>query len=88
MWGLGTCLTVEILEVGQLDSLSHSEDIRSSTSTVDQHPEIAGVESGNSASTRRSADGMGDISPRSNNGAKDHETEGEEGEAANGASKP
>ena len=31
---------------------------------------------------------MGYISPGSNNGAKDHETEGEEGEAANGASKP
>lgn len=86
-------LTVKVLEVRELDTLAHAQDVRSAAQAIDQHPDVSGVEGreGNGglggAMTVR-VERSADIGPSSNDGREDHETEREQGHAGDGTSEP
>jgi hypothetical protein len=81
--------TVEILEVGQLDAFAHAQNVRRGAQAVDQHPDVSRIQSRNLAGGVTGAlDGVLDISPGGNQGAEDHQTEGEQGQISDGATEP
>ena len=88
-------LTVKVLEVGELDALAHAQHVRGRAEAVDQHPDVARVESRNLVGrlTSQSISGVGrermrNVRPRSNDGAKDHEAEAQQGHACDGSAEP
>lgn len=85
----GESRTVEILEVGQLYALAHAQHVRRGAQAVDQHPDVAGVQSGDLAGGVTAAlNGVLDISPSGDERAENHQAEGEEGQVGDRATKP
>lgn len=81
--------TVKVLEVGQLDPLAHAKDVGRRAETVDQHPNVSGIERGDlGGSISAALHGMLDIGPRGDERTEDHETEREKGESRDGATEP
>ncbi len=86
--------TVKIFEVGQLDAFAHPEHVGRAAEAIEQHPHVPGVQSGDTSV------GLGagvpaealhrvlDICPGGDDGAENHEAEGEEGHSRNGAAEP
>ena len=73
--------TVKILEICQFDSLPHTENVSGSTKTVDQHPYITSIESGDFSSCIRTVlQSVLDISPRGDDRTKNHKAKGEQRE--------
>jgi len=72
-------LTVEILEVGQLDALAHAQEVGGAADAVEEHPHITLVEyrHGIGSSLRLLSKGKSvlDVSPRSHDGAEHHQSE-------------
>lgn len=69
----GGQLTVKVLEVGELDSLAHSQDVSSTAEAVDHHPNVTSIQGrkSNGSVSRVMAvgtDGSADIGPGGNNG--------------------
>ena len=86
-------LTIKVLEVGKLDALPHAKDESGTADTVEHHPQVTGVQGGDSLSRRlcgvaHAGEGMLNVCPSCNDGAEDHQTEGEESHGCNGATKP
>lgn len=84
-------LTIEILEIGQLDSLSHAQNVGGSAETVNQHPDVACVQGGNFLVGIRGdthLQGMLDIRPCCDERTHHHETEGKKNHVSNGAAEP
>lgn len=85
----GEVRTVKVLEVGQLDALAHAEHVGGGAEAVDHHPDVASIESGDLAAGITAAlNGMLDVGPGGNDGAENHQTEGEEGHVGDGATEP
>ena len=81
--------TVKILEIRQLDPLPHTENVSGSAKTVDQHPYITRIKSGDLGSCIRTVlQSVLDISPRSDDRTENHKTKGEQRESCHGATKP
>jgi hypothetical protein len=79
---LSPVLTVKVLEVCELDSFPHSQNIGCRRQAVEQHPNITGIQSlelscrsGTGAGMR--LESMLDIGPSGNDGAEDHQAKGE-----------
>jgi hypothetical protein len=87
-------LTVEILEVGQLDALPHAQNVGGGAEAVEHHPEVTRVQGGHGSTGGSvldlaiAAQRMLDIRPSGNDGAHDHQAEGEESHMCDGASEP
>jgi hypothetical protein len=86
-------LTIKVFEVGELDSLAHSQNIGGTAETVHQHPDVTGVQGGKSNCSLGGvmavvSNGSGDISPGGNDGGKNHQSEREEGHPTDGSSEP
>ena len=76
--------TVKVLKVSQLNPLPHSQGKGRSAETVDQHPNVSGIQSRDLFSrTGTTLKGMLDIGPRSNNRAENHETKREKRQTGN-----
>lgn len=91
--GLFPVLTVEILEVGQLDSLPHAQHVRGRAKAIEQHPQIASIQSrygvgGFRADLPNATQSVLDICPSGDDGADYHQSEGEESHGRDGAAKP
>ena len=80
--------TVKVLEVGQLDPLAHSQNIRRCAETVDQHPDIPSVQSRDPSGSIRILKRMFDIGPRGDDGAEHHQTKGEKGKTRHRTTEP
>lgn len=84
--------TIIVLEVHLLDDLAHAEHIRGSADDVHAHPRITRVQGRErSRGIDRVADAVNrslDIGPRSNDGAKHHQAEGEQGQGGDAATEP
>ena len=80
--------TVKVLEVGQLDPLAHSQNVRGCAETVDQHPDVPSVQSRDPSSSIRILKRMFDISPRGDDGAEHHQTKGEKRKTRHRATEP
>ena len=89
-------LTVKVLEVGELDALAHAQHVRGGAEAVDQHPDVARVESrdlvgclaGQSSISGVGREGVGDVRPGCDDGAEDHEAEAQQGHARDGSAEP
>jgi hypothetical protein len=88
-------LTVKVLEVGELDALAHAQHVRGRAEAVDQHPDVARVESRDLVGCLTSQgvagvgrERVGDVRPCSNNRAEDHQAEAQQGHACDGAAEP
>ena len=84
--------TVEVLEVGELDSLAHAEHVSSRAKTIDQHPRISRIERAHGISALLAPtmcrQCMLDIAPRSDDGRKNDQSEGEERHRRDGPAEP
>lgn len=81
--------TVEILEVGQLDSLAHPQNIGGSAETIDHHPNISGVQCRDPGGCiTGTLNGMLNVGPCGDDGAHNHESKGEQGKTGDGATEP
>ena len=85
--------TVKIFEIGELNTLAHAENIGCCAEAVDQHPDVACVESGDlfggfDAGSTVGLQSVLDISPRCNNGAENHQSEREEGHGSDASTEP
>jgi hypothetical protein len=86
-------LTVKVLEVGQLDALSHTQNIGGGAQAVEHHPEVPSVQSRHGfgcglGSLADTVQGMLNVCPRRDDGAEDHQAKGEESHGCDGAAKP
>jgi hypothetical protein len=86
-------LTVEILEIRELDSLPHAEHISGGAQAIHQHPNVTGIQRRHFGVCDGGivvivGNGIGDISPRGNNRAHNHEAKGEKSHASDLAAKP
>jgi hypothetical protein len=86
-------LTVEVLEVGQLDALPHAQNIGGGAEAVEHHPQVAGVQGGHGLGSgfgrlAHAAQSVLDICPGRNDGAEDHQAKREESHRCDGASEP
>lgn len=93
MRGNGEEHTIKILEVGELDPLPHAQHVTRRTQTIDQNPDIPGIQRAQRLRLFRAAvairaDGRADIRPSGNDARHDHETEREQRHGADGAAKP
>jgi hypothetical protein len=87
--GQGKKRTVKVLEVGQLDALAHAEHVGRGAQAVDHHPDITSIQSGNLATGIAAAlNGVLNVGPSGDDGAENHQTEGEEGHVGDGATEP
>lgn len=85
----GEVRTIKVLEVGQLDALAHAEHVGRCAQAVDHHPDVASVESGNLAAGITAAlNGMLDVGPGGDDGAENHQAEGEKGHVGDRATEP
>lgn len=81
--------TVKVLEVGQLDALAHAEHVGRGAQAVDHHPDVASIESGDLAAGIAAAlNGVLDVGPGGDDGAENHQAEGEEGHVGDRATEP
>lgn len=85
--------TIKVLEVGQLDTLPHAQDVGGTANAVEHHPHIASVQSGDFCGSF----GLGmpivlqrmlDIGPGCDYGAENHQPEREQGHSAHRPSEP
>ena len=82
-------LTVEILEVGQLDALAHTQYVGGGAKAVDQHPEVTGIQGRDLARGVAAAlNGVLDVSPGGNEGTEHHQAEGEESQRSDRSTEP
>lgn len=86
-------LTVEVLEVGELDALPHAEDITGGADTVKRHPEVSGVQGGDGvcrgvAGPAEAGQSVLNVGPGGDDGAENHQTEGEQGHGGDRATEP
>lgn len=93
--GLEGELTVKVLEVGQLDALAHAQHERGAADAVEHHPQVARVQGGHGLGrrgglvpTRHAGQRVLDVGPRGDDGAEDHEAEGEERHGRHRAAEP
>lgn len=90
----GEKLTVKVLKVGKLNALPHAENVGSTAEAVEQHPDVASVQSGNFVAGLAAGgaivarDSVLDIGPGSNERGEDHKTKGEKGHATDAAAEP
>jgi hypothetical protein len=78
-------LTIKVLEVGQLDALTHAQAVERSAKTVDQHPDITSIQSRDfSGRVCARCERMLNISPGGNERADNHQPEGKQGESGDG----
>lgn len=80
--------TVKVLEVGQLDPLAHSQDVRRCAETVDQHPDVPRVQSRDPSGSIRILKRMFYIGPCGDDGAEHHQTKGEKGKTRHRTTEP
>lgn len=79
-------LTVNVLEVGELDALSLAQHVCRGTEAVHKDPDIAGVQYRQIGGTAAAAlDGMLDIGPSGHDRAEHNKTKGEQGQATDRA---
>ena len=86
-------LTVEVLEVGKLYPLPHGQQIDGRAEAVESHPEITGIQRGDSfcsltCGVAEAGQSMLDVGPSSNDRTEDHQTEREERHRCHGSAKP
>jgi len=84
-------LTVKVLEVGQLDALLHTQDVGCSAQAVEHHPQVSSMQSRNSVSVGRlshAGQSVLDVCPCGNDGAQDHQSEGEKCHRCHCATEP
>jgi hypothetical protein len=87
-------LTVEVLEIRQLNPLPHPQYVSRTANTVEQHPHVARVERRDSLCcltalvTTEILQCVLNICPSRNDRAEYHQAEGEEGHARDGAAEP
>ena len=93
--GLEGELTVKVLEVGQLDALAHAQHEGGAADAVEHHPQVARVQGGHGLGrrgglvpTRHAGQRVLDVGPRGDDGAEDHEAEGEERHGGHRAAEP
>jgi hypothetical protein len=84
---------VKVLEVGQLDTLAHTENVGSGGQAVHKHPDVSSVESRESGSGLAGAVSVGsnggvNVGPGGNNGRENHQSEGEQGHVGDGSTEP
>lgn len=85
--------TIKILEIGELDALPHAQDVTRRTQTINQNPDIPGIQRAECLRLLRAAvairaDGRADICPGGHDTRDHHETEREQRHGADGAAKP
>ena len=86
-------LTIEVLEVGQLDAFPHAQNVGSSADAIEHHPQVSGIERGNGVRGRicsisNPSQRMLNIRPGRNDRAGNHQSEGKEGHWRDGTSEP
>lgn len=86
-------LTVKILEVGQLNALLHAQNVGGSAEAVEHHPQVSGVQGRHGIDSGLSGlahagQSVLDIGPGGNDGAEDHQAEGEESHWCDSAAEP
>ncbi len=85
----GEVRTVKVLEVGQLNTLAHAKHVGRGAEAIDHHPDVASIESGDLAAGITAAlNGMLDVGPGGDDGAENHQAEGEEGHVGDRATEP
>jgi len=85
--------TIKIFEVGQFDALPHAKHVSCTAETIEQHPHIASIQSGDligcfCAGMSKALQRVLNVCPGSNDGAEYHEAEREESHSSDGATKP
>lgn len=88
-------LTVEVLEVGELDPLAHAEHVGRRAEAIKHHPDVARIQCADLLgcltclripAIRRQS--MLNVRPSSNHAAQDHETKTQQGHTRDGAAEP